>query len=83
MMPRRILHLGAVLAALAGPVALTALVAPAQAQSQAQQLLAGRSLIHLQRDERDLALEAIRQALEIHPFLGERGLFPELNAIPI
>ena len=45
--------------------------------------LAGRSLIHLQRDERELALEAIRQALEIHPFLGERGLFPELNAIPI
>lgn len=188
MMPRRILRLGAVLAALAGPVALTVFVAPAQAQSQTQQLdelfaalksapdqaraqritgeiwtlwtqpddpvlaermagvlsrlgmsdlsgamaqldklvvdypdyaegwnqratvnfllgrydesladievtlrleprhfgaLAGRSLIHLQRDERDLALEAIKQALDIHPFLGERALFPELNAIPI
>lgn len=188
MMPRRILRLGAVLAALAGPVAPGFFVAPASAQGQAQQLdqlfaelksapdqasaqritgeiwtlwtqpddpvlaermagvlsrlgmsdlggaiglldelvidypayaegwnqratvnfllgrydesladiertlqleprhfgaLAGRSLIYLQRDERDLALEAIRQALEIHPFLGERGLFPELNAIPI
>ena len=188
MMSRRILHLGAVLAALAGTVAPNFVVAPALAQSQAQQLdelfaalksapdqaaarrlaseiwtlwtqpddpvlaermaqvlsrlgmadlggavalldqmvadypdyaegwnqratvnfllgrydesladiertlqleprhfgaLAGRSLIYLQLDERDLALEAIRQALDIHPFLGERGLFPELNAIPI
>ena len=188
MMPRRILHLGAVLAALAGPVALTALVAPAQAQSQAQQLdelfaalksapdeaaaravtaqiwtlwtqpedtvlaqrmaqvlrslgesnlsgavaqldklvvdypdyaegwnqratvnfllgrydesltdiertlqleprhfgaLAGRALIYLELGQRDLALLAITEALDIHPFLGERALFPELNAIPI
>ena len=38
MMSRRILHLGAVLAALAGTVAPNFVVAPALAQSQAQQL---------------------------------------------
>ena len=188
MMPRRILRLGAVLAALAGPVAPSFFVAPAQAQSQAQQLdelfaklksapdqasaqritgeiwtlwtqpddpvlaermagvlsrlgmsdlggaiaqldklvvdypdyaegwnqratvnfllgrydesltdiertlqleprhfgaLAGRALIYLELGQRDLALLAITEALDIHPFLGERALFPELNAIPI
>lgn len=45
--------------------------------------LAGRALIYLELDQRELALEAIRQALAIHPFLSERGLFPELNAIYI
>jgi tetratricopeptide (TPR) repeat protein len=45
--------------------------------------LAGRALIYLELDQRDLALEAITQALAIHPFLSERGLFPELNAIQI
>lgn len=188
MMPRRILRLGAVLAALAGPVAAGLWVAPTQAQSQAQRLdelfaalksahdpataqritgeiwilwtrpddpalsermaqvlgrlglsdlggavglldqlvidypdyaegwnqratvhfllgnydqsladiektlqleprhfgaLAGRALIYLQRERRDLALKAITEALDIHPFLGERALFPELDAIPI
>ena len=188
MMPRRILRLGAVLAALAGPVAPIFFVAPALAQSQAQRLdqlfaalksapdnatarritaaiwtlwtqpddtvlagrmalvlerlgisdltgavtlldqlvvdypdyaegwnqratlhfllgnydqsladievtlrleprhfgaLAGRALIYLELGQRDLALLAITQALEIHPFLGERALFPELSAIPI
>lgn len=45
--------------------------------------MAGRALIYLQRDRRDLALKAITEALDIHPFLGERALFPELDAIPI
>ena len=188
MMPRRLLRLGAVLAALAGPVAPSFFVAPVQAQGQAQQLddlfaalksapdpaaaqriaaqiwtlwtqpedtalagrmaevlsrlgisdlggavglldelvidypdyaegwnqratvhfllgnydqsladiektlqleprhfgaLAGQALIYLERNRRDLALRAITEALDIHPFLGERALFPELDAIPI
>ena len=45
--------------------------------------LAGRALIHLELGQRDLALQAIKDALAIHPFLSERGLFPELNAITI
>lgn len=45
--------------------------------------LAGRALIYLELDQRDLALEAIKKALAIHPFLSEKGLFPELNAIQI
>lgn len=45
--------------------------------------LAGRALIYLERGQRDRALAAITEALAIHPFLGERALFPELNAIPI
>lgn len=45
--------------------------------------LAGRALIYLELDQRELALETIREALTIHPFLSERGLFPELNAIAI
>lgn len=45
--------------------------------------LAGRALIYLELDQRELALEAIREALAIHPFLSERGLFPELDAISI
>ena len=45
--------------------------------------LAGRALIYLELDQRDLALEAITRALTIHPFLSERGLLPELNALAI
>jgi hypothetical protein len=32
----------------------------------------------LAQGKRDLALKAIIAALAIHPFLSERGLFPEL-----
>lgn len=45
--------------------------------------LAGRALIYLELDQRDLALEAIKAALAIHPFLSEKALFPELDAIQI
>ncbi|KRA55373.1 tetratricopeptide repeat protein [Devosia sp. Root635] len=45
--------------------------------------LAGKAVIYLQLDQRDLALEAITAALAIHPFLAEKALFPELNALPI
>lgn len=45
--------------------------------------LAGRALIYHTLGKRDEALQAIRQALEIHPFLPERALFPELAAPPI
>ena len=40
--------------------------------------LSGQSLILLAQGKRDLALKAIIAALAIHPFLTERGLFPEL-----
>ena len=45
--------------------------------------LAGRALIFHTQGRRDEALDAIREALEIHPFLSERGLFPELGPAPI
>lgn len=45
--------------------------------------LAGRALIYQTQGKREEALEAIRQALDIHPFLPERALFPELGAPPI
>jgi tetratricopeptide (TPR) repeat protein len=45
--------------------------------------LAGRALIYHTQGKREQALEAIRQALDIHPFLPERALFPELAAPPI
>lgn len=45
--------------------------------------LAGQALIYLELDQRALALKAITRALAIHPFLSERGLFPELKAISI
>ncbi len=45
--------------------------------------LAGRALIYHTLGKRDEALQAIREALEIHPFLPERALFPELAAPPI
>lgn len=40
--------------------------------------LAGRVLIYLQQDKRAEALQQMIAALAIHPYLGERGLFPEL-----
>jgi tetratricopeptide (TPR) repeat protein len=45
--------------------------------------LAGRALIYQSQGKREEALESIRQALDIHPFLPERALFPELGAPPI
>jgi len=45
--------------------------------------LSGRALIYHAQGKRDLALEAITQALDIHPFLAERALFPELGPPPI
>lgn len=41
--------------------------------------LSGQSMIYLSQGERALALEAMRTALEFHPFLVERSHFPELN----
>lgn len=45
--------------------------------------LSGRALILHNQGKREEALAAIREALEIHPFLPERTLFPELGAPPI
>lgn len=45
--------------------------------------LAGRGLIFHTLGKRDEALEAIKAALDIHPWLAERGLFPELGSPPI
>ncbi len=45
--------------------------------------LAGRGLIYHAQGKRAEALEAIRAALDIHPWLAERGLFPELGSPPI
>jgi len=45
--------------------------------------LAGRALILQRQGRHDEALEAIKRALDIHPFLSERGLFPELGPPPI
>jgi tetratricopeptide (TPR) repeat protein len=41
--------------------------------------LSGRSLMYLQMGKRALALKDMAAALEIHPFLNERQLFPELQ----
>ena len=41
--------------------------------------LSGRALMYLQLDKRPLALKDMATALEIHPFLNERHLFPELQ----
>ena len=41
--------------------------------------LSGRSLIYLQQGQRALALRDMAAAVEIHPFLSERRLFPELQ----
>lgn len=45
--------------------------------------LAGRALILHGLGRMDEALEAIKAALDIHPYLPERGLFPELGKPPI
>jgi tetratricopeptide (TPR) repeat protein len=45
--------------------------------------LAGRGLIFHAQGKREEALEAIGAALDIHPWLAERGLFPELGSPPI
>ena len=45
--------------------------------------LAGKALIFHSQGKRDEALEAIRAALDIHPYLPERSLFPELGGPPI
>ena len=45
--------------------------------------LAGRALILHNEGRQEEALAAIRAALEIHPFLPERTLFPELVPPPI
>lgn len=41
--------------------------------------LSGRALIHLDQGKRALAIKDISQALDVHPFLNERQLFPELQ----
>lgn len=41
--------------------------------------LAGRALILKEQGQYEQALETMRAALKIHPFLGERALFPELS----
>jgi tetratricopeptide (TPR) repeat protein len=41
--------------------------------------LSGRALMYLQLGKRALALKDMAAALEIHPFLNERQLFPELQ----
>jgi tetratricopeptide (TPR) repeat protein len=40
--------------------------------------LSGRALIYLQQGKRALAIKDMAAALELHPFLHERQLFPEL-----
>ena len=45
--------------------------------------LSGRALILQTQGKYDEALEAMRKALDIHPWLPERNLFPELGAPPI
>lgn len=41
--------------------------------------LAGRAMIYREQGKHDLALQDMIAALAIHPFLGERALFPELS----
>jgi len=41
--------------------------------------LAGRALMYLQQGKRSLALKDMKAALDLHPFLSERQLFPELQ----
>lgn len=45
--------------------------------------MAGRALILHTQGKREEALEAMKEALKIHPFLPERALFPELVPPPI
>jgi tetratricopeptide (TPR) repeat protein len=41
--------------------------------------LSGRALMYLQLGKRSLALKDMKAALEFHPFLAEKQLFPELQ----
>ena len=41
--------------------------------------LSGRALMYLQQGKRSLALQDMKAALELHPFLAEKQLFPELQ----
>lgn len=41
--------------------------------------LSGRALMYLQQGKRALALRDMKAALELHPFLSEKQLFPELQ----
>ncbi|WP_297585246.1 tetratricopeptide repeat protein [Devosia sp.] len=45
--------------------------------------MAGRALIYHTQGKSEEAMKAIQEALEIHPFLPERGLFPDLGPPPI
>lgn len=45
--------------------------------------LSGQALIFHSQGKRDHAIEAMRKALDIHPWLPERSLFPELGGPPI
>ena len=45
--------------------------------------MAGRALIFHTQGKRQEAIEALTEALQIHPFLPERSLFPELGDPPI
>lgn len=45
--------------------------------------LSGKALIFHTLGKREEALEAMKAALDIHPFLSERSLFPELGPPPI
>lgn len=44
--------------------------------------LAGRCLVYLKLDDREQALQSIVEALETHPYLSEKQLFPELINSP-
>lgn len=41
--------------------------------------LSGRALMYLQQGKRSLALKDMKAALDLHPFLAEKQLFPELQ----
>jgi hypothetical protein len=41
--------------------------------------LAGKALINMRQQDWQGALDALRRAVEIHPFLKERHLIPELE----
>lgn len=43
--------------------------------------LSGQALIFNRQGRRNLAVEAMRKALAIHPFLVEKSEYPELNSI--
>src|SRR5690606_37592237 len=45
--------------------------------------LSGKALIFHTLGKREDALESMKAALDIHPFLSERSLFPELGPPPV